>query len=110
MYLILGHPVLEKEDNSLQGLLSSPILDIQDRHVGRGSNARRKGRKKTEIKTQLRLPSRKVMTTRRPEWREVATTCGKLGHWVQHHTFECVNNRICKTIADTVFCTNADAV
>ena len=70
---------------------------------------REKERKKIEMKTQLRMPSRKAMTTRRPEWREVAKTCGKLGHWIQHHTFECVNNRICKVIADSVFCVKSYA-
>ena len=84
-------------------------LDRPDKHVGRSSGSKRKGKKKIDVKAYLRLPSRKVMTTRRPEWREVAKTCGKLGHWIQHHTFECVNNRICREIEGSAFCVKSYA-
>ena len=83
--------ILEKKENTLESVLCSPLLD---RYAG----------KKIDVQIQMRLPSRKVMTTRRPEWRCVAKICGKWGHWIQHHTHECVNDKICRKIDGTVFC------
>ena len=68
--------ILEKKNETLNDVMSSPLLDRPDRHVGRGSGRKKKGRKKIDVRTQLRLPSRRMMTTRRPEWRCVAKTCG----------------------------------
>ena len=95
---------MEKKNETLNDVMRSPLLDRPDKHIGRGSGRKKKGRKKIDVRTQLRLPSRRMMTTRRPEWRCVAKTCGKLGHWIQHHEFECVNNRICRKIDGSAFC------